>query len=79
MTSLDFLTAAANDLIPQGALHGLRLQAEDVDWGYGDGPSVDGPAEALLLAMSGRTIALEHLVGEGVETLTGRLVKQSTS
>ena len=53
-TSLTFLTTpSARGLVAPG-LDGLRLQAEDVDWSYGTGPSVSGDAEALLLAMTGR-------------------------
>ncbi len=33
---------------------GLRLVATDMDWSAGHGAQVRGPAEALLLAMSGR-------------------------
>ena len=33
---------------------GLRLEASDVGWTWGDGPVVRGPAEAILLALSGR-------------------------
>jgi hypothetical protein len=34
---------------------------------------VSGNAEALLLAITGRTTALGHLSGDGVSTLRGRL------
>lgn len=73
-TSLTFLTTpAANGLVAKRLLDGLRLEAEDVDWTHGNGPTVSGDAEALLLAMTGRAIALEHLDGDGVATLRGRL------
>lgn len=52
---------------------GLRLQATDVEWAYGQGPEVDGSAEALLLALTGRRVALAELRGEGVEILDHRL------
>jgi uncharacterized protein (TIGR03083 family) len=72
--SLTFLTTpAARGLVPKGALDGLRLEASEVDWAHGSGPSVIGDAEALLLAMTGRTAALGHLAGDGVATLRGRL------
>ena len=48
---------------------GLRLEASDVDWSWGDGPIVSGPGEALLLAMLGRGVALADLTGPGVERL----------
>lgn len=72
-TSLTSLAAAANGLVPKGALSGLRFAADDLDWAHGSGPMVRGTADALLLAMTGRTIALEHLEGDGVATLRGRL------
>ncbi len=52
---------------------GLRLVSTDVDWAHGTGPEVQGPAEALALAMTGRPVALAELSGPGVETLTARL------
>ena len=39
-------------------LRGLRLVATDTDWSGGDGPLVEGPMEALLLLLTGRTAAL---------------------
>lgn len=52
---------------------GLRLVANDVDWSTGDGPTVEGPAESLILAMAGRAGAVDDLTGEGVATLRSRL------
>ncbi len=52
---------------------GLRLVATDVDWSHGDGPEVRGPGEAILLALTGRPIVLDELIGEGVATLRERL------
>lgn len=52
---------------------GLRLQATDVDWAWGDGPTVEGPGEALLMAMLGRSHAIADLAGEGASTLSQRL------
>jgi uncharacterized protein (TIGR03083 family) len=73
-TSLTFLTSrAGRGLVPRGALDGLRLTADDVDWAHGSGPTVRGGAEAMLLAMTGRTAALGHLSGDGVPTLRARL------
>jgi uncharacterized protein (TIGR03083 family) len=73
-TSLTFLTSrSGRGLVPRGALTGLQLTAEDVDWGYGVGPTVTGSAEALLLALTGRAAAFEHLHGDGAATLRSRL------
>ncbi len=51
---------------------GLRLEATDVEWSAGDGPNVRGPAEALVLAVAGRAIALDELDGDGVAVLADR-------
>jgi len=52
---------------------GLRLAATDVDWAHGAGAEVAGPAEALVLAMTGRPAGLAELTGPGLATLTDRL------
>lgn len=52
---------------------GLRLRATDTDWSVGDGPVVEGPLEAIVMALLGRKSACDELVGEGVETLRSRL------
>jgi len=54
-------------------IRGLRLRATDIDWAHGNGPEVTGPGEALLMAMSGRPVAVADLAGPGVDTLAGRL------
>jgi uncharacterized protein (TIGR03083 family) len=72
--SLTFLTAApVAGLVARGTLGGLRFEANDIDWAHGSGPTVSGSAEALLLAITGRTTALDHLSGDGLPTLRGRL------
>ena len=52
---------------------GLRIRATDLDVVEGDGPEVAGPAEALLLALSGRPAGLDSLEGDGVRTLSARV------
>ncbi|MBL1074258.1 maleylpyruvate isomerase family mycothiol-dependent enzyme [Nocardia sp. 2] len=49
---------------------GIRLVATDSDLTIGSGPTVTGPALALLLAVSGRRVALEELEGPGLEAFT---------
>jgi uncharacterized protein (TIGR03083 family) len=72
--SLTYLTAApVGGVVPKGTLDGLRFEAEDIDWAHGSGPRVRGDAEALLLAVTGRTTALDHLSGGGVSMLRARL------
>jgi hypothetical protein len=58
---------------PKKNVAGLKLVATDIDWSGGDGPGIEGAAEALVLAASGRMAALADLSGEGVKTLSGRL------
>jgi len=72
--SLTYLTGApVGGVVSKGTLGGLRLEASDIGWAHGSGPTVSGNAEALMLAITGRTTALGHLSGDGVSTLTGRL------
>lgn len=51
---------------------GLRLVATDIDWSWGSGPAVEGPGEALLLAMLGRVDAVGDLSGDGLVSLRER-------
>ena len=37
-------------------IKGLKLVATDLDWTAGSGPTVEGPAEALLMAIAGRGV-----------------------
>jgi uncharacterized protein (TIGR03083 family) len=47
----------------------VRLTAADADLSIGDGPDVTGTALSLLLAVSGRRVALDDLDGPGVGAL----------
>jgi uncharacterized protein (TIGR03083 family) len=51
---------------------GLRLRATDMDGSHGTGPEVTGPAEALVMLMAGRSVALDDLSGEGKAILATR-------
>jgi len=51
---------------------GLKLTATDMDWTHGNGPEVTGPAEALVMMMAGRLVALDDLSGEGKTALVTR-------
>ncbi len=74
-------TVAALEVMPtiggfvgsKGRAKGLRWTATDVGWSWGDGPEVAGPGEALVLAASGRGVALDELSGDGVAMLRSRL------
>ena len=72
--SLNFLVGGrAVGFTPRRRVAGLRFEATDLDWAWGEGPVVGGPAEALMLAMTGRTVALAELDGPGVAILRNRL------
>lgn len=57
-------------------LAGLRLEATDTGWSHGSGPPVRGDAEALLLGISGRSVAFDDLDGDGVPLLRQRIASQ---
>ncbi|MFC4149608.1 maleylpyruvate isomerase family mycothiol-dependent enzyme [Micromonospora mangrovi] len=73
-TSLDFLVSRRSVAFGGRRLRaGLRFEATDQDWVWGTGPVVQGTAEALLLALTGRTVVLPELRGDGVPVLRDRL------
>jgi uncharacterized protein (TIGR03083 family) len=51
---------------------GLKLTATDMDWSHGNGPEVTGPAEALVMMMAGRLVALNDLSGDGKDVLVAK-------
>lgn len=72
---LDFVAGGrVNGLVPENRLFGLRFQATDLDWVLGEGEPVTGPAEALMMAITGRVAALADLApGPGVDVLRSRV------
>jgi uncharacterized protein (TIGR03083 family) len=54
-------------------IRGLRLMATDMDWHHGSGPEVSGTGEALLMAMTGRRVAVDELTGPGQATMAERV------
>jgi uncharacterized protein (TIGR03083 family) len=53
-------------------LAGFHLSATDVRWSVGNGfREIRGPIAALLLLLTGRTVALAQLTGDGAEVLAG--------
>jgi uncharacterized protein (TIGR03083 family) len=52
---------------------GLRLSTTDASWERGTGETVEGPAEAILMSLAGRSEALADLSGPGLTTLSARL------
>ena len=72
VAALKFLPRAR--VLPAPAnIRNLRLVATDVDWSRGSGPEVNGPGEALLVALAGRRQALADLSGPGLATLAERV------
>ena len=67
------LAFRARPLPARRNVRGLRLRATDLDWSHGRGDEVTGPAEALLMAVSGRADALPELAGPGLATLESRV------
>jgi hypothetical protein len=49
------------------------LHFQTNDWSTGRGPEFRGPAESILMAIAGRSDALDELSGPGLSTLTGRV------
>jgi len=49
-------------------IEGLRLEATDMDWSWGDGALVSGPAEAILMGVNRRDMSAD-LTGDGVAKL----------
>jgi uncharacterized protein (TIGR03083 family) len=56
---------------------GLALRPTDLDWSWGEGAVVSGPAEAILMAIAGRPIALADLSGPGLDLLAARVLGSS--
>jgi uncharacterized protein (TIGR03083 family) len=56
-------------------IRGLTLTATDLDWTTGDGPTVEGPGEALLMAIAGRERIIPELSGPGVSILAERIAR----
>lgn len=50
---------------------GLRLEADDVDWAFGDGEPLRGSARSLLLVLMDRRLPAGLLSGAGAARFTG--------
>lgn len=68
----DGLPQAARPIGSSKRVEGLRVIATDIDWHYGTGPEVRGPAAAIILAACGRSVWNDRLEGPGVERFTAR-------
>lgn len=69
---LDFARRAPTIGAPK-RIRGLTLTATDLDWTAGNGPAVEGPAEALLMAIAGRHGITPELSGPGRPILADRI------
>lgn len=67
------LLAKGGGTKPKKRMAGLTFVATDVDWSTGDGPEVRGTAEALLLGLANRDVALGELEGDGAPAFAGRV------
>jgi len=66
-TTLDFQTAhkKADILVKRPPLDGIKLQAADMDWSFGQGAEISGSAEAIMMALAQRPV-LDELSGDGL-------------
>ena len=66
-TALGFVTTdkMATMLVNRRPIEGVSLRATDLDWSFGDGPEISGPAEAILMGLADRPV-LDELSGEGL-------------
>jgi len=58
-------------------LRSLRFETTDTGWTAGKGAAVCGPAEAVVMAMSGRTAAWADLTGDGAALLRQRISQEA--
>ena len=73
-TALDYVCGGkARGFVPAKRTNGLRFEATDMQWSVGSGPVVSGPAEAILMAATGRRSAASDLSGAGLGQFTDRL------
>jgi uncharacterized protein (TIGR03083 family) len=73
VAALDAMPAIGGFVKAKQRMRGLSWKATDVEWSFGDGPEVSGPAEALILLASGRSAPLDEVSGSGVGQLKERL------
>ena len=53
-------------------LSGVELRADDLEWSYGSGALVGGPAQALVSVACGRVLPPGRLHGEAAARFTRR-------
>lgn len=73
--ALDYAVTSGNIVRGRSRARSLLLTATDVEWRHGSGPAVEGPAEAILAAITGRAGALHDLTGDGIDALRQRCLR----
>lgn len=73
-TILAFLVSRKGRAITKPAwLAGLHLLPDDLDWSWGEGAEVRGPAAALIMTLGGRAVGFAELTGAGLGLLRARI------
>jgi uncharacterized protein (TIGR03083 family) len=67
---LGVLEGAGGDDLFGADLSGTQLRADDLDWSYGSGALVTGPAQVLALVLCGRRVPRGRLGGEAARRFT---------
>ena len=71
---IDFLAGRTQaGFFPRSRLRGIALHDEDTGRRWGRGETISGPGASVMLAVCGRTVALDGLTGPGVAILRARL------
>lgn len=70
LEALNFCTSHPKSkmMVPPKDIAGLQLEATDIDWSWGEGKLVSGPAEAILMGINRRDTRSD-LTGDGVSDL----------
>jgi uncharacterized protein (TIGR03083 family) len=63
----------APDIARPWLLRGVRLVATDLRFSFGIGAQAEGPAEAVLMTIAGRSAAISELSGPGQARLAARI------
>jgi uncharacterized protein (TIGR03083 family) len=74
---IDFYKGSDTLIRARSRIAGLTLRATDTDWTHGDGPVVEGRLLDLLMAATGRRVALDSLSGDGLEVFRTHWVKHT--
>lgn len=72
LAALDHLKDTQSVFGSKMRIAGLTMRTTDAEWSTGSGPTVEGPAQQLLLAVAGRRSAFDRLSGEGLATFRAR-------